>query len=85
MDKPFVELIERFDGKGVASVVVVCRELPAGYYCRISRSGAGYERKTKCGSKPSIRYALHGSLEAACEVGVQWVYRKVRELQKGGA
>jgi hypothetical protein len=82
---PFVELIERFDASGVASAVVVCKQLPAGHSCRIRREGEYYVRRTKANGKGSIRYTVHLTVEDAFREGRQWVLRKVAEARREAA
>ena len=88
---PFVEFIEFFDAKGVCTAKLVCKALPAGYGCRITREETvglngetfvGYVRKTKACGKGSIRYVLHGTLESAYEAAVAWARRKVAETRR---
>lgn len=76
----FIEFIERFDRRGIASVSVVCRDLPAGYSCRIYRDQNGrYVRRTRAFGNGSIRRCLHVTLDSALKAGEAWVRRKVAE------
>lgn len=77
-----IEIMERFDGGGVAKAWVVAG-LPAGYYYEIKRNAQGnYESKSKNGSKPSIRYGLHVSLDDAYRLMVAWAKRRQREFDR---
>jgi len=88
---PFIEFIEFFDVQGIRTAKLVCKDLPAGFGCRITREETvglngetfvGYVRKTKANGKGSIRYVLHGTLESAYEAAVAWARRKVAEARR---
>jgi hypothetical protein len=82
---PAIEIIEWFDAVDVRTAKVVT-DLPAGYYCRITRgslgSGTAWHVKTKNGSKPSIRYYVYTSLDEAYAFGVRWAKRQHKALSK---
>jgi hypothetical protein len=79
---PFVEFIERFDASGVASAVLVCKQLPAGHSCRIRREEGFYVRRTRANGKGSIRYTPHLTLEDAFQDARKWALRKVAEARR---
>ena len=89
---PFIEFIEWFDAVDVKSAALVCRELPSGYGCTITREqtfdlngdphGYVFVRKTKSHGKGSIRYCPHGSLEKAYAAARVWAERKVAEASR---
>lgn len=75
-----VEIIEWFDSTDVCTAKVLA-DLPAGYYCRITRNEkCGWDVKTKNGCKPSIRYYFYKNLEDAYAFGVRWADRQHRVL-----
>lgn len=75
-----IEIIEWFDGVDVRTAKVSAG-LPAGYYCRITRSDTGgWDVQTKNGCKPSIRYYYYKHLDDAYAFGIRWAKRQQKAV-----
>ena len=79
---PFIEFSERIDREGVAVLVLVCPQLPPGFWCSIKKDGRRFQRKTRANGNGSIRYHQHDTTEDACAAATRWARRKLREASK---